>query len=202
MTSSHARGAFLKADTIDVLSLIQERRRRHLKQMIVLSAPDLRAAKEAVRATIEQISTDVANGTRPGFGLVLLQTKSANLCFVANDKVEAHSKLLLDDESKISFDMQVNPTISKTTTARPLSVSKSAYAGRSTPRQRISRPSPRPLDATVFPTPSRAYGSRRSRSTRLTPPRPSAIAPLRNKRPSAHRRPPTNRACGRSVPRI
>lgn len=110
------RGAFLKADTIDVLSLIKSVEDDNLKQMIVLSAPDLRAAKEAVRATIEQISTDVANGTRPGFGLVLLQTKSANLCFVANDKVEAHSKLLLDDESKISFDMQVNPTISKTTT--------------------------------------------------------------------------------------
>jgi hypothetical protein len=105
------RGAFLKSTQVDALSLIKQIEIGAMRKFALVSAADQAAASAAERTAVEQISTDVAVGTKNGFGVILLKTDSPNLCGVVTDKVEAHKLLILKNADKLTFDMRLAPVL-------------------------------------------------------------------------------------------
>ena len=105
------RGAFLKSPKADALSLIKQIEKDSMRQLTLVPAANIAAVSDAERAAIDQIASDVADGGRAGFGIILLKTASANLCVVVQDKIEAHKQLILRNMEKLTFDMRVAPTL-------------------------------------------------------------------------------------------
>jgi hypothetical protein len=128
------RGAFLRADPVDVLSILKEVESDNLKQMILLPATDLQNAVIAENRLITKIANTVTEGAPDGFGIALLKTGSEYLCFIPSDKVEAHQQLLRGVQDKINFDMQANPK-SRSRWTPPSSAPKGANAAPSMPRR-------------------------------------------------------------------
>jgi hypothetical protein len=105
------RGAFLKSAPEDALLLIKQIEIGAMRKFALVSAADQAAASAAERAAIEQIKSDVAAGTRDGYGVILLKTDSSNLCVIASDKREAQGLLILKNADKLTFDMHVVPVL-------------------------------------------------------------------------------------------
>jgi uncharacterized protein len=105
------RGAFLKTARAEALALIKEVEIDAMRQFALISASEIAAASAAEHAAVEQIASDVAAGARNGFGVVLLKSKSPNLCVVTPEKTDAHEQLILRNADKLTFDMHVAPTL-------------------------------------------------------------------------------------------
>ncbi len=105
------RGAFLKTARADALALIKQIEIGAMREFALISASEIAAASAAERAEVEQITSDVASGARAGFGVILLQSASPNLCVVALQKNKAHAQLILRHADKLTFDMHVAPSI-------------------------------------------------------------------------------------------
>jgi hypothetical protein len=109
------RGAFLRQSPTDALTLIKGVELGDYRELASITAATLKEAASSERLKIEEIASDVAKGTRDGYGVVLLKTGSPNICVAASDRLEAHSQLLFAAADKLSFDMHTAPSVSSTT---------------------------------------------------------------------------------------
>jgi hypothetical protein len=107
------RGAFLRSNLADALSLTKSVETDELAKLALITAAQQQEAAEAERTAIKEITADIGGNSRSGFGLVLLKTSSPNVCMIVGDKTEALSQLLLANADKLSFEMHSNPTISR-----------------------------------------------------------------------------------------
>lgn len=105
------RGTFLKQEMAFSLALAKALETDGFKQLASLTDAQVRAAvaADAVKATA--IENDVAKGTRPGFGVVVLQTKSNAVCLTPSDRAEGHRRLLLANADKLATDLGDAPTL-------------------------------------------------------------------------------------------
>lgn len=107
------RGAFLSLSAEDALSVLGVIEKGEFEKLVVVPIAAQRAAVEAEKKNISQIATEVADGSRTGFGLLMLKGGSANVCMVVSDKTEALTHLLLANADSLSLAMHANPTISR-----------------------------------------------------------------------------------------
>ena len=108
------RNAFLQTKRDDALALIKAIEDDDYRKFAEVTAADLNKAADAERAQIEKIKANVADGAPDGFGVVLLKTKSSNLCLAVGGEVPSHRQLLLRDEDKLNLEMQTEVVIKDT----------------------------------------------------------------------------------------
>jgi hypothetical protein len=89
------RGAFLRSKRNDALALIKTIEDDDYRQFGEITAEKMNRAAEAERTQIEKIKINIADGGPEGFGVVLLQTHSANLCVAVATNMPSHVELLL-----------------------------------------------------------------------------------------------------------
>ncbi len=108
------RNAFLRTKRDDALALIKTNEDDDYRKFAEVTAADLNKAADAQRAQIEKIKANVADGAPDGFGVVLLNTESSNLCLAVGGEVPSHRQLLLRDEDKLNLEMQTKVVIKDT----------------------------------------------------------------------------------------
>jgi hypothetical protein len=109
------RGAFLRLNEADALSLLGGVEKGEFGKLTVVTAAEQREASEKERLDASEIAADVSSGSRGGFGLIFLKSSSSNVCMVVGDKTEALTHLLLAKADKLALEMRGNPTISRAT---------------------------------------------------------------------------------------
>ncbi len=109
------RNAFLRSTKEDALALIKRIQNGDYRKFAEITAVDLNKAADAERARIEKIKTNVGDGAPDGFGIIILNTGSPNLCVGVGNKVSSHRQLLLRSEQKLSLEMQVGVLMKNTT---------------------------------------------------------------------------------------
>jgi hypothetical protein len=109
------RNAFLRSKKEDALALIKRIQNGDYRRFAEITAADLNKAADAERTRIEKIKTNVGDGAPDGFGIILLNTGSPNLCVGVGNKVSSHRQLLLRSEEKLSLEMQVGVLMKNTT---------------------------------------------------------------------------------------
>jgi hypothetical protein len=105
------RGAFLKLETVDALSLTKSIEIGEFQKLAVITSAEIRNSDEAEQRNIDEIATDVTNGSANGYGLVLISSGPPNICMAVNDKPNIHARLLLVKADKLNLIMRADPTI-------------------------------------------------------------------------------------------
>ena len=109
------RGAFLRSNLADALSLTKSIETGEFGNFTTITALAQRTATEAEHRKVDEITSDIARGSRSGFGLILLKSGSPNVCMIVGDKTEALTHLLLSAADKLGVDIGANPTILRST---------------------------------------------------------------------------------------
>jgi hypothetical protein len=109
------RNAFLRSKKEDALALLKFIEDDNYRKFAEVTAADLNKAADAERARIEKIKANVNDGAPDGFGIMLLNTGSPNLCVAVANKVSSHHQLLLRSEEKVNLEMQVGVLMKDTT---------------------------------------------------------------------------------------
>jgi hypothetical protein len=100
------RNAFLRSTKEDALALIKHIQNGDYRKLAEVTATDLNKAADSQRAQIEKIKTNVSDGAPEGYGIVILKTRSPNLCLAVSNKNSSHRQLLLRSEGKLNLEMQ------------------------------------------------------------------------------------------------
>jgi hypothetical protein len=108
------RSVFLRSKRDDALALIKTIEDDDYRKFAEVTAADLSKTADAERVQIEKIKTNVADETPDGFGVVLLKTRSANLCVAVGSKALSHRQLLLRAEDKLNLEMQTEVVLRDT----------------------------------------------------------------------------------------
>ncbi len=109
------RSAFLRSKREDALTLIKQIEEGSYRRFAEVTAADLNKFAEAERALVEKNEANIADGAPYGFGIVLLQTGSPNLCVAVGAKIPSHHQLLIRVETKLNLEMQTQVVIKDTT---------------------------------------------------------------------------------------
>jgi hypothetical protein len=105
------RGVFLKSPQADALVLIGDVEAGAFRKFRVITAQEINTRAEAERAAVTAITQDVANSARAGYGVILLKSRSPNLCLVATQNKEAHRQLVLKNGDELTLDMRASPSL-------------------------------------------------------------------------------------------
>lgn len=107
------RGEFLKEAPADALLIVAALENQQYRQLFSITSKEMQTQADVDRQEIAAITTDVRNGVRTGYGLILLKNGSSVVCLTESDKVEAHSHLLLKVADGLAVALNGDPSISQ-----------------------------------------------------------------------------------------
>ncbi len=109
------RGAFLRQDLPVALELVGSLEAGTLKQLSTLTPAALQTAQTTEAVAADAVAQDVARGTRPGFGFLLVADGVSGLCAVTPQDADAHQKLIAGHDDVLTTAMGAEPTLAPTT---------------------------------------------------------------------------------------
>ncbi len=109
------RGQFLRQDMPTALQLVGSVEAGTLKQLAVLTPAALQTAQANEAVGAAAVAEDVARGTRPGFGFLVVADGVSGLCAVTPQDAEAHQRLLVGHADVLTAAMGAEPIAAPTT---------------------------------------------------------------------------------------
>ena len=109
------RGQFLRQEMPAALQLIGSVETGTLKQLATLTPAALQTAQASEAVAAEAVAEDVARGTRPGFGFLVVADGVSGLCAVTPQDAEAHQRLLAGHADVLTAAMGAEPIAAPTT---------------------------------------------------------------------------------------
>jgi hypothetical protein len=109
------RGQFLRQDMPVALQLVGSLEAGTLKQLSTLTPAALQTAKATEAVAAEAVAEDVARGTRPGFGFLVVADGVSGLCAVTPQDAEAHQRLIAGHANVLTAAMGAEPIAAPTT---------------------------------------------------------------------------------------
>ncbi len=110
------RGQFLRQEMPAALQLIASIEAGTLKQLATVTPSALETAQATEAVAAEAVAEDVARGTRPGFGFLVVADGVSGLCAVTPQDAEAHQRLLAGHADVLTAAMGAEPIAAPTTT--------------------------------------------------------------------------------------
>ena len=108
------RNAFLRTKRDDALAVLKVIETGSFKVFAEITAADLDRVAASERALIDKVKTNVSDGAPDGFGVVIIESGSPNLCLAVGDKIRSHQQLLIRAESKLNREMRAEVVIKTT----------------------------------------------------------------------------------------
>jgi hypothetical protein len=109
------RGLFLRQEMPLALQLVGAVENGTLKQLATVTPAALQATQAAEAVAAQAVAEDVARGTRPGFGLLIVAEGTPGLCVVAPQDAEAHQRLIAGHLDVLASAMGAEPAMAPTT---------------------------------------------------------------------------------------
>ncbi len=109
------RGQFLRQDMPAALQLVGSVEAGTLKQLATVTPSALQTAQATEAVAAEAVAEDVARGTRPGFGFLVVADGVSGLCAVTPQDAEAHQRLLAGHADVLTAAMGAEPIAAPTT---------------------------------------------------------------------------------------
>ncbi len=109
------RGQFLRQDMPAALQLVGSVEAGTLKQLAIVTPAALQTAQATEAVAAEAVAEDVARGTRPGFGFLVVADGVSGLCAVTPQDAEAHQRLLAGHADVLTAAMGAEPIAAPTT---------------------------------------------------------------------------------------
>lgn len=111
------RGVFLRQEPQAALQLVEAIETDTLKLLTTITPAALQAATAAESVAGEAVAEDIEQGTRAGFGLLLINrgVSVSAVCAVTPENAEAHRRLLTERNDALAASMGAEPVIAPTT---------------------------------------------------------------------------------------
>lgn len=109
------RGLFLRQEMPLALQLVGAVENGTLKQLATVTPAALQATQATEAVAAQAVAEDVARGTRPGFGFLIVAEGTLSLCAVAPQDAEAHQRLIAGHIDVLTSAMGAEPVMAPTT---------------------------------------------------------------------------------------
>ena len=109
------RGQYLHQDMPLALQLVGSLESGTLQQLSTITPAALQTAQATEAVAAEAVAEDIARGTRPGFGFLIVGEGVSALCAVTPEDAEAHQHLIAGNADMLTAAMGTEPVVATTT---------------------------------------------------------------------------------------